>query len=420
MISLPHWALSALIVFALVISQAQAQTETMPAPAALSLTQALEKAQAQSPVLGAFTARAGAATANLTQASALPNPEISIEADNIYGDRNGTEDAEITYGISQLIELPGKRGSRIKAADAQTRKGILAREAARQDLIRDVTIAYAGMVAAQQDVMLLSEEYDLAREIRDSVAAKAEAGKVPPLQKNKAEIALSASALAHERAQRQLYAHKQVLFALIGGSTGDFSVVPESLPALAAPNTLAQYRARLKETPDALSLDTDIHQAQALLALERAQSLPDPTFNIGIKDMREDNSQTFVAGMSLPLPVFNLNRAGIERARHELNAVKLDQHSALLAQDTALTDAYSTLSNAYNEALTLKESILPGAEKAFDFARTGYDAGKFDYLEVLDAQRTLFDARRQFNTSILDYHRARATLERLTAAPHKE
>lgn len=276
------------------------------------------------------------------------------------------------------------------------------------------------MAAAQQEVALLAEEYDLAREIRDSVAAKVDAGKVPPIQKNKAEIALSSSSIAYERAQRQLYARKQALFALIGGNVGDFSVTPESLPVLTAPDTLAQYRTRLRETPDALSLDADIRQAQALLSLEKAQSLPDPTFNVGVKDIRENNTQAFVAGVSFPLPVFNLNRAGVERAGHELNAVKLDQHSALLAQDTALTEAYSMFANAYNEASILKDSVLPGAEEAFHYARTGYDAGKFDYLEVLDAQRTLFDARRQFNTSTLDYQRARATLERLTALHNQE
>ena len=416
MIPLKYWALPALAVFALSSAYAHAQATLTP----LTLEQALVTALAQSPVLGASAARADAAHATRAQISALPNPSLSIDADNIYGDYDGLEDAEVTYGISQLVELPGKRGSRIKAADADAYKNQLTREATRQNLIRDTTIAYADMVAAQEDVSLLAEEYALAREIRDSVVAKVEAGKVPPIQKNKAEIALSASDIAYERAQRQFYARKQALFTLIGGEVTDFTVVPKSLPTLAAPDTLAQYRTRLRETPDAQSLEADIRQAQALLSLEKAQSLPDPTFNLGVKDMREDNRQTFVAGVSFPLPVFNLNRAGVERAGHELNAAKLDQHSALLAQDTALTEAYSMLANAYNEARILEDSVLPGAEESFHFARTGYDAGKFDYLEVLDAQRTLFDARRQFNTSVLDYHRARATLERLTATHNKE
>jgi cobalt-zinc-cadmium efflux system outer membrane protein len=80
-----------------------------------------------------------------------------------------------------------------------------------------------------------------------------------------------------------------------------------------------------------------------------------------------------------------------------------------------LAELYGNYSNAYGEAVALKTSVLPGAEEAFRFARDGYDAGKFNYLEVLDAQRTLFEARKQLNEVSLDYHRQRATLERIAA-----
>ena len=57
------------------------------APAAmLVLDQAIAWALEHSPVLGASTSRADAATASRSQAGALPNPELSIEAENIYGD----------------------------------------------------------------------------------------------------------------------------------------------------------------------------------------------------------------------------------------------------------------------------------------------------------------------------------------------
>lgn len=389
--------------------------EYPPATAILSLNQAMTQALETSPVLGASAARADAATASRSQAGALPNPELSVEAENIYGDADGFDDAEITYGVSQLVELPGKRGSRVQIADAEESRTHYQRDAARLDLIRDVTIAYAEMAAAQQDVDILTEEHELATAVRDSVAAKVEAGKVPPIHKNKAEIARSTSEIARDRAHRNLYAKKQALYALMGGATGDFSVDRASLPVVDAPAPLTYYRTRLLQTPDAQGLEADVRQAQAGLSLERASALPDPTFNVGIKEIRDEDTQAFVAGVSFPLPVFNINRAGIARAGYELNAAQLDRHGAQLSLDTALTDAYSHFINAYNEVDILQSSVLPGAEEAFRFAREGYEAGKFDYLEVLDAQRTLFDARQQFNAAILDYHRERAVIERLTA-----
>ena len=119
--------------------------------------------------------------------------------------------------------------------------------------------------------------------------------------------------------------------------------------------------------------------------------------------------------VSFPLPVFNLNRAGIKRAGHELNAAKMEQRGGFLSQDLALRQAYEDFTSAYREATALHSDIVPGAEKAFEFARGGYDAGKFNYLEVLDAQRTLFETSKQHNQSVLEYYRQRAIIERLTA-----
>ncbi len=388
-----------------------------PMPATLALGQAIAWALEKSPVLAATGSRADAASANRSQAGALSNPELSIEAENIFGDDEfeGLDSAEITYGVEQLVELPGKRGSRVNIAESEIARSYLERDAAQLDLIRDVTIAYAELVAAQQELSILEEERGLAAEVRDSVAAKVEAGKEPPIQKNKAQIELSSSEIALDRARRMAIAKKQTLAALMGSDTAYFAVQPGSLPAVTEPEPLETYQAHVAQTPDVQTLEAGVTQAQAALSLEKANVLPDPTVSLGVKQFREDDSQAFVAGVSLPIPVFNINRAGIERAGHELNAAKLDQRSGQLSLQTTLIETYGNFTSAYREASALQTAVLPGAEEAFQFARGGYDAGKFGYLEVLDAQRTLFDARRQFNEAVLDYHQQRAALERLSA-----
>lgn len=390
---------------------------TPAAPATLVLDQAIAWALEKSPVLGASASRADAATASRSQAGALPNPEISIEAENIYGDGplEGTGAAEITYGVEQLVELPGKRGNRVRVAEAETTKIHYARDGARLDLIRDITIAYAELVAAQRNLAVIEEERNLAEEVRNSVAAKVDAGKEPPIQRNKAEIELSSSDIALERARRTVNTKTQGLAILMGGDIGNFTVDAQSLPALTEPEPFLSYQGRLAQTPDTKAFNADVSQAQAALSLEKANVFPDPTLGFGVRQFREDDSQAFVAGVSFPIPVFNINRAGIQRAGHELNAAKLEQRGGQLSLEATLTESYADFVSAYREAKALDDSVLPGAEEAFSFSRQGYDAGKFGYLEVLDAQRTLFDARRQYNEAVLDYHRQRAVIERLTA-----
>ena len=69
------------------------------------------------------------------------------------------------------------------------------------------------------------------------------------------------------------------------------------------------------------------------------------------------------------------------------------------------------------EALTTKEELLPGAQQAFDAAQTGYLDGKFGYLEVLDTQRTLSEAKSRYLDVLAAYHKAAADVERLTGNP---
>jgi cobalt-zinc-cadmium efflux system outer membrane protein len=398
-----------------VLSQPVMAQEPVSSP--LTLEQAVNQALQSSPVLAASTSRANAATAAMSQASAFPNPEVSVEAENIFGDGpyDGMDAGEITYGISQLIELPGKRSSRVQVADAEKKRIHYSRDGARLNLIRDVIIAYAEVVAAEQQLEILMDEQELAAAVRDSVSAKVKAGKVPPIQKNKAEIELSTSDIALDRAKRQVIAKKNALSSLMGSDLKDIQVSADSLPAMTEPETLEAYKTLLLQSPDLQALEVDIDQAQSQFSLEKANAIPDPTFDIGVRQFREDDSQALVAGVSFPFPVFNLNRAGINRAGHEITAAKLDRQSGQLSIENQLVEAYDDLVSGYRTAKALETTVLPGAEEAFSVARQGYDAGKFEYLEVLDAQRTLFETRKERNAAVLDYYRQKASIERLTA-----
>jgi len=86
-----------------------------------------------------------------------------------------------------------------------------------------------------------------------------------------------------------------------------------------------------------------------------------------------------------------------------------------LTLDADLARARQQLENAYVQAMTLKSKIIPSAQEAFSLAREGYGLGRFPYLEVLDAQRSLFAVKQQHIAALRQYHTARAVVERLTA-----
>lgn len=384
---------------------------------ALSLHEAIKTALEKSPSFGSAVNRSKAMEAASSKADALPNPELSVEAENIGGKGlyKGFDGAELTYSVSQLIEMPGKRSGRRDVAQGEEQKSLYERDAARLDLIHDVVIAYAQAVATEENLKILREERSLANDVYRSVAAKVDAGKEPPIQKKKAAIALSSSDIALERAERSVETAKNILVNLMGGQARNFVISLETLPAMTQPLGLSTYAEMIENSPDSRAYDVLINTAQSKLSFEKANAVPDPTINVGVRDFREDDEQAFVAGVSFPFPVFDMNRAGVRRAGYEYNAAMMDRVNARLSSESDLVKAYEAFSNAYQEHRILKETVLPGAQEAFDVAREGYNAGKFGYLEVLDAQRTLFDARKQSTQTMFDYYREMAAIDRLTA-----
>ena len=121
-----------------------------------------------------------------------------------------------------------------------------------------------------------------------------------------------------------------------------------------------------------------------------------------------------VAGLSIPLPIFNWNSGNTSSARAELDQARNNELGAKLSLEQNLIEEWKNWQISYQTADRLRNTILPTAQKAFKVAKSGYEKGKFPYLEVLDAQRTLFDARAKYHVALKQYHVARANIELIT------
>ena len=384
----------------------------------ITLNAVIENALSYSPRLKSAGSVVLASKGERLQAGVRPNPEVGVEAENLAGrgPYKGVDSAEITFGVSQQLEFGGKRPARQAAADRGYEISSLEYEAVQLDLIRDVTIAYADAVAAQEEVKLAEDQKKLAGEVLESVSRRVSAAAEPLIQKSKAEVALATSEIAFSRAVRELEITKRNLASFWGQEEGSYSLDVADFLAIRSPAALMDAAARLSATPDIARQDAVTARARAILDLERANAIPDPTVSVGVRDFRETRDQALMFGVSLPIPVWNKNQGNIARALHEARKSETDKQALMLDLGNALTRAAQEMQTAYGEAESLRTTILPAAERAFSLSRQGYQAGRFPYLEVLDAQRTLFEARSQRNAALKNYHTRRAEVERLTAA----
>jgi cobalt-zinc-cadmium efflux system outer membrane protein len=156
-----------------------------------------------------------------------------------------------------------------------------------------------------------------------------------------------------------------------------------------------------------------MERRRAALELEKANAITDPTIFGGMQRFNEADDTALVFGLSIPVPVSNRNQGRILEARYNLAKARNQRKAVEANIYVSLADAYQALSSAFIEVTDLKNEVLPGAQSAFDAAGRGYREGKFDYLMVLDAQRTFFYARARYIESLAAYHRALADVERL-------
>ena len=161
----------------------------------------------------------------------------------------------------------------------------------------------------------------------------------------------------------------------------------------------------------------EIAKAQAEKKLARIEGVPDVSVLAGLKRYEEDHDNTAVLGLAIPLPIFNRNQGTRQQATYRLAKARQLRLQALTQVSAALSESHGGLLAAYEQIAGLRDEILPAAESAFQGALTGYKQGKFGYLNVLDAQRTLFEVRKQYIEAQLDYHKAKADLEQLIGRP---
>ncbi|MPV69711.1 TolC family protein [Burkholderia sp. BE17] len=384
------------------------------AAAPLTLADALDTAARGNPALRGARADVDASAGALMQAGARPNPELSFL-------QEGFRRAERTSTVllNQTIELGGKRSARLDVASYGRQSADASLDEQRAAVRADVIAAFYGLLAAQRQLQVTEESAVIAARSADLAGRRAQAGKVSPVEATKAQVAAAAVLIEVATARGRVDVAREKLNAAMGGArtdrrdaVGDLEVVPavDPLPALVE---------RLDDAPLARIARAEMLRSNAAVSLERARRIPDVTVSAGVKRVTTggvpDNQA--VVGVSIPIPLFNTNKGALLEATHKAERANADLDRERARLRLELTQAYANFEAAAQEARRLKTDILPGARTALDAMSRGYQLGKFGFLDVLDAQRTLFQGQSQYVRALADAHAARADIGRLVGTP---
>ena len=394
------------------------QITTAQESGALTLRDALAFTLQRNSELAAYGKERAATEAAILQAGVLPNPVLGLAVENLGNSRLAQGgDRATAIQLGQLIELGGKRLARIRAAEAGRDVAGWDYETKRIEVLFLVGQRFIDLLVAQKRQQLAEESLALARQVSDAASRRVQAGKVSPVEETKAQLAQASAQVELEQARREGVAARHALSALWSEPSPRFDRAAGELAHAGELRPYEQLAARVRDNPELARWSSEIERRRALVATEKAKAVPDVTVSAGVMRFSQFEDSAFMLGVSVPLPLFDRNQGGILEANHRLDKAADEARAVESRMLADLARVYQRLVAIGAEMEILARTLLPGAQSAFDAATRGYQLGKFGFLDVLDAQRTLAQVRIQNLRALADYRRGMSEIERLIGGP---
>ncbi len=365
----------------------------------------------EGPRLRAAGHEVAASAAAIGQADHYPNPTLEYLRE---GEQAGTRTT--TVQLNQPIELGGKRRARVALAEstAALARGDLA--ALRQEVRAEVIAGWHAVLAAQQRQQLATTLAGLAAKGIEVAERQVAAGKVSPIDATRARLAAVDAATELNAAQAELAIARTRLGALVGRPGEALVLASGHDPAPPALKPLAALLADAAQALPVRRARSQLAAQEAQTQVERAARLPDLTLSVGSQKIDEVARRQAVVGVSLPLPLFNRNEGNLLAALRRSDKARDEVAAAETAAASDIGTAYTRYEQARNEAAMLRADVIPSAQSAYELTLTGFEHGKFAFLDVLDAQRTWARVQLRQWTATQEAWRAYADLARLAGA----
>lgn len=386
-------------------------------PGSLDLDTAVYRALTGSLSLQISAAEATSTGYLFKQAQLNPNPSISYEVENFAGNNTwkGWDHREERYFYSQLFETANKRDLRAQAASYQYYASLVGYDISKLVLLNRLSRAFLNVAANQELLQVTLDQAKIAKEVLTIATKKVEAGKASLIQQSKAEVAYTAALIDVEKAKVEFKNSKKRLSLIWSSPCPDFDRVNFPFYKISPPIPFEQCLADLCNQAEIVQSLYQYLNAEKNWKLEKANLVPNVTLQVGYKANYEERNQGMMAGISIPIPLFDQNQGNIGSAYFNMLKTGEQGQQLWILLQSRLSISHEDVVRAFKEASYIKDYSLPSATQAFELAQKGYREGKFEYLDVLDAQRTLFDVREQYIQALVNYHSRRADIDYLNS-----
>ncbi len=395
---------------------AQGQETNAPSGANdLTLDAAILFALANNPDLRASVARVDAASGRAQQAGKWSNPELELSAEDWpVNQGNGFSDAKQLIGISQSLPYPGKKKLDRRIGGAGVKLSGAELDVRRTEIVRDVKAGFYRVLAAERMVEVSGKLVNVAESAATTARKRVEAGDAAYQEQLRAEVQLEQARTERAERQRELSTARQVLASLLGrpelkASRLIGALVEEPNEALVN----AQKDDWLPRHPSAVAARANVERAELEARRARLEKYPDVKLGAAGGRIGATDEPIVQLGLSIPLPVLDRGKGREREASANVDLATAERLAVEQQLQREWANARERYRTATEQVARYRERILPKVEEALRLVRTGFEQGKFGFIDLVDTQRTDAEAHLAYQEKLLELNFAQAELEAL-------
>lgn len=374
-------------------------------------------------LLQAARSQVDIAEAGVTSAEAFPNPEITFmagpDSPRLPFIDTGPSSMQRQVTVNQSLENPFLRSARIGAAEAGVEASRANLEQVRADLAAQLRVHTYEFLLRRGLAEMESDIFDLMEEIRRRIKLSVELGEIARFELIRADTEVMTAASRKEAALLNTERARIALLQLTAGVLPAEFDISASLSDRVDLPSLEVLRAEVPaENPEILRLEAEQDRAHLRIDQERASVLP--SINILYSNYQDKQFTSNTAGLSVRIPLFYRRRGEIDAAVFDAARVRetLDYRRYEIVR--LLESAWQAKEIARRRVEMFEGGIVKEAEAALRVAEAAFRLGERGFIEVLDTQRVLRNARSELLQAQFELQAAAAEIDRLRAHYPKE
>lgn len=390
----------------------------------LAMPQVIEFSLQNNGDLKSFRDEQGIRDAGITRAGLLPNPTLDLEGGTGALTGSSAENS-LSIGVSQEFQLAGKRDKRRTVAERELetyRWQLADRE---RTLAEEVKTAFFDAILAEQRLKLTDHSVELNRQLLEVTKDRLAAGDIPELEMNLAKVELTRSEGTRIEVERALLQTRARLYSFMGLPSGETPAISGTLEnSFSLTRSLADLKLlAFGKRPDLKALEAEKSRGDADVALALSEAIPNLTAGLAFKrdtaSMEiggvegKDTTYTIGLKLSVPIPLFDNNQAGIQEAKARRNSTESRLTAATRNAEREVEAAYTSVLNTEKVLALYKTNIIPQLEENLKLTQEAYRLGEVGILSVIQEQKKFFEVSDGYLTAL---HARQTALIKLESA----